>query len=208
MCTLPLTASCSPGVWVTEEPWQQGWMGVSLLVALPPSWLHSITLQSQEGDHTHFKRTAEDFNGLSVLFWNFVEARKNRAYLSALLPRPGEIIRRPESEYLIILGKKCGWYSGANVERSVGLRFPLSSAGKLSVCVWITSKQSKTGVSGSYALLNKSVLFGKVSYMTFFFLYLFWRKVLCKEVMLITTIKVFKFMHKLWERKGNESQNI
>lgn len=85
-----------------------GWMDVSLLISLPPSCFHPITLQSQEADRTHFKGTEENFNGLFVLFLNFVVPRKNRPYLSALLSPPGEIIRRPESEYLIMLKKKCG----------------------------------------------------------------------------------------------------
>lgn len=100
---------------------------------------------------------------------NSVVPRKNRPYLSALLPPPGEIIRRPESEYLIMLKKKCGWYSRANLERFVGLRFPLSSVGKLSVCIWITSSRAKLEFLTATALLNKSILFGNVGYMILLF---------------------------------------
>ena len=37
----------------------------------------------------------------------------------------------------------------------MGLRFPLSSVGKLPVCIWITSKQSKIRVSDSYCFIKQ-----------------------------------------------------
>ena len=120
LCSSVLPAPLGSECQTSHDKWD-GWMFLD-------SFLYNLPVSSSQP--CHLRRQIEcipkNRGGLqwALCSLNFVVPRKNRAYLSALFPQPGKIIRRLEAEYLIILKKKCSWYSGANLERFAGLLFP------------------------------------------------------------------------------------
>lgn len=148
-------------------------MDVSSLISLPPSCFR-LTLQSQDTDRTHFKRTEEDFNGLSVLLWNLWYQGRIVLICQLAFSQPGEIIRRPQSEYLILYL----WRNAAETQGLIwrdlwALFSPSAVEGNSHFVFGLHQNTANLEFLSAKALLNKSIVFGKISYETLYF-YIFW----------------------------------